>query len=153
MALIGSRYSDEEFVNRTHRVQPEHTDNYVDTLKADYWKHIARFMKPGDVIRALWEDNSKFAQYLVLAVMEGGVGAKVAALGEPVALVCFDDGIYVDNGTQYKIEHAGNFHKWRVIRLSDGEVVSSQHKTELEARNALHEYRKAMQVNAVTNAA
>lgn len=153
MALIGSRYSDEEFSNRTHRVQPEHKDHYTDTLKAEYWKHVARFFKPGDVIRALWEDNSQFAQYLVLSVMEGGVGAKVAALGDPIKLVCFDDGVFIDNGTQYRIEHGGNFHKWRIIRMSDGEVIGSKYLNELEARNALHEYRKAMQVNATVNAA
>jgi hypothetical protein len=151
LALIGSRFKDAEFSHRTHRAQPEHTDKFEDTLKADYWKHVARNMRPGDKIEAVWEDNSLYAEYLVLVVMEGGVGAKVALLRKEI-LVCFDDGVFVDNGTQYKIEFAGNFHKFRIIRVSDGEVVGSKYGSELEARNALHEYRKAMQVNAIAAA-
>jgi len=152
LALTGSRFGLAETSFNTHRAMPEYTDKFEDTLKADYWKHVARTMRAGDIIQAVWEDNTLYAEYLVLQVLEGGVGAKVANLHK-VPLVCFDEGVFVDNGTQYKIEFAGNFHKWRVIRLSDGEVISAKHLSEHEARNSLHEYRKAMQVNKTVNAA
>lgn len=151
MALTPNRRKDQEHSHRVHRVQPEYTDKFDETLKAAYWAHIARNFKTGDKIEALWEDNSLYAEYLVLSVQEGGVGAKVANLSKH-ALVSFDDGVFVENGDQYKIEFGGNFHKFRIIRLADGAVVGSKYGSELEARNALHEYRKAMQVNAVAAA-
>jgi hypothetical protein len=146
LALIGARFSDAEFTHRTFRAQPEHTDTFTDTLKADYWKHVARFLKPGSIIQAVWEDNSLFAEYLVLDVQEGGTGAKVAALRkEP--LICFDDGIYVGKDTDFRIEFGGNFHKWRAVRTSDGEVVIKQALSQLDCQNRLAEYRKALVVN------
>jgi hypothetical protein len=153
LALNGSRRKDAEHSHRTHRVIPEHTDKFDETLKAVYWSHVARNMKAGDKIEALWEDNSLYAEYLVLSIQEGGVGAKVANLSK-TALVSFDDGVFVESGDKYKIEFGGNFHKFRIIRVSDGEVIGKDRKfnTELEARNYLHEHRKAMQTNAVAAA-
>lgn len=153
MALTPNRRRDQEHSHRVHRVIPEHTDKFDETLKASYWAHVARNFKAGDKIEAFWEDNSLYAEYLVLSVQEGGVGAKVANLSK-TPLVSFDDGVFVDNGDKYKIEFGGNFHKFRIIRLSDGYVIGKEHKfnTELEARNYLHEHRKAMQANSVAAA-
>lgn len=152
MALIQSRFTDAEFSHRTFRAQPEHTDELTDTLKAEYWKHVARFLRPGAIIQAVWEDNSKFAEYLVLDVQEGGTGAKVALLRKE-ALVCFDEGIYVGKENEYRIEFGGNFHKWRAIRTSDGTAVVQQALSELDCKNKLAEYRKALVVNTVASSA
>jgi hypothetical protein len=152
LALLQSRFTDAEFSHRVFRAQPEHTDETTDTLKAEYWKHVARFLQTGSIIQAVWEDNSKFAEYLVLDVYPGGTGAKVALLRSEV-LVCFEDGIYVGKENEYRVEFGGNFHKWRAIRTSDGYPVVEKALSELDCKNKLAEYRKALVVNTVPSAA
>jgi hypothetical protein len=125
-----------EFASQIWRATPEDDVTIEDTLKAEYWCNLVGKFDPGHKIEAVWADNSKFAEYLVLSV--GTAWVKVALLRvchlkeEVGALVSVNIPEEVKS-KDYKIEFSGP-KKWAVFRISDGERMKADFNTEQEAK-------------------
>lgn len=118
-------------------------DTLVDLMNPAYWSHVARNLKAKDRIEVTCEDNSYFCE---LYVFEAGSNwAKVGLLRfEEFGANAAQHGMTNQGTPEYKITFGGNFHKHRVIRTADGEVMSSGHATQKAAEDWLFEYRKSL---------
>lgn len=116
-------------------------DTLSDLMRPDYWANIARNLRPKDRIEIICEDNSYFAE---LYVFEASTNwAKVGLLRyEVFAENAENNGVAVD--PEYIVTHGGNYHKWRVVRVNDGEVLVSQLLSQKAAQDWLFEYRKSL---------
>jgi len=104
---------------RTHyaAVVDENT-TIEDLTREDYWSHVAMRLRQMDVIDVLAEDNSFYAELLVL---QAGTGfAKVMLLRE----VKLDESL-TDEGAdeRFSLVWKGPHRKWAVMRNSDKEIL------------------------------
>lgn len=109
-------------------------------MEPAYWSHIATKVNIGDEIIALAEDNTYRAHLLVLQKGVGWVQVfclKFDELTKPFEMPA-------DADTSYIIEFSGNYHKWRVTRRVDGQVLVAQLKTRDEAVNWLRNYQATL---------
>lgn len=111
---------------------------YEDLFAPGYWSHIAEKLRPMDRIEVFREDGTEWAELLV--TLTDRVSAKVIELNR-VSLEK-EDPVAVD--PEYSIAWAGPHHKFRIIRLSDKEVVQPGFATAAEAQRWLHDYTKAL---------
>jgi hypothetical protein len=141
--LNSKRFGNSEHKRTIWDADAAHGDTIADLLRPDYWANIARNLKPKDRIEVICEDNSYFAE---LYVFEAGSNyAKVGLLRYEVFAENAAQHGFTNQGTpEYEISHGGNFHKWRVIRVSDKEVLNSQLPTQKAAEDWLFEYRKSL---------
>lgn len=118
-------------------------DTLADLMRPDYWANVARNLRPKDRIEIICEDNSYFAE---LYVFECAVNwAKVGLLRyEEFAENAAEHGLNNFGVPEYDISYGGNYHKWRVKRNSDGEVLVAQLPTEKAAQDWIFEYRKSL---------
>lgn len=88
----------------------------VEALReTEFYAMFANKMTPGQFIRAVAEDRSYIAEVYVRSIVEKG--AKVTVLSHH----SFD--VAPAPSKDYDVRWAGGQHRWRVVRLSDGEVV------------------------------
>jgi replicative DNA helicase len=66
MALTPNRLTQAEFARVIFAVTPEYGTKIEDVLKPEYWAHVASKLKPRCRIEVLAEDNSYFAELLVV---------------------------------------------------------------------------------------
>ena len=105
-------------------------------MEPDYLKHIAERLKPGFIVEALAQDGKWFAELLVRKVGKEevhcwcirSVDLEASQEAAPAA-------------DEYAVKFGGA-HKWRVIRLSDNEVMHHGEPTEADARQWLAEFLK-----------
>ncbi len=95
-----------------------------DTLSEEYWQHLSSKLEAGDTITVLPDD---MAYRQLLHVAEAGDNY---AFVEELSLNEFDSAKdRVQPPSQYRVEHAGSHHKWRVILgdrvLKDGFATQS----------------------------
>lgn len=105
-------------------------------LDPDYYAHTVGKFKPGFLIEALAQDGTYFANLLVRKVEKTGLHCTL--------LQVFDLSPKVKpkgkgQTTDYKIAFGGA-HKWRVIRLSDNEVMHHGEPSEGDARVWLDDF-------------
>ena len=116
--LRPNRMRPAEFTRNSYHVEPQAGDRLEDLVRPEYWLHHAANLKGGDKIEMLWEDQSLYAEGIVLSADKKG--ASVCMTVGPVPL-----GKSLPNalGDLYKTQWAGPHAKHRVIRLSDGEIM------------------------------
>lgn len=124
-ALSSARFGLAEFKRNLFLVRPAAGTSKEDILNPVYWAHTAAHLKVHDVIEVCAEDGAYWGQLLVLS--RSDVHANV------VELTWTD--IAANAGAEEEIGGLrvkyGNYKTgWRVLRVSDGEVVS----TGLESR-------------------
>ena len=85
-------------------------------LEPSFWAHVSAKLAPGDKIEVFAQDGEFYVEFMVLASKHAWV--RVAILQEHV----FNKKTEEDG--KYKVKWTGKT-KWRVIRLSDGEVLQS----------------------------
>ena len=131
-----------EHVRQHYHATPEAHHTKDDVLKYEYWKHYSRNFKPGDKVDLHWQDNSCYAEVVILHADQ--FGAKVYYVLGPVQM---------DNGAQektpessgeYAYEWAGPSHKYRIIRISDSEVVAKGLETKEAANQEIANLLKAL---------
>jgi hypothetical protein len=116
-----------------------------DTLNIEYWAHHANKIEVGQKIEAVWEDNSKYAEYFVLSV--GASWAKMALL-RSVDFSSKD--VPISHNTpetkqsDYRIEFNGPYNLWSIFRVSDNERIHNGCQTEEEANLWVKEHQKAV---------
>lgn len=138
-SIIPSRFKVAEYQRTVYVVNPEIGTTVNDMLRPEYWAHVGHQMKPYDRIEVRAEDGSYFAELLVRNAERGWANVTVLsrieldAKAEP-APVSID----------FKVEHAGPHHKWRVMRLSDTTVVKHGFENKTEANQWLGQYIKTI---------
>jgi hypothetical protein len=107
-----------EFARQFLRILPDHTHTVADTLRPEYWAHVAEKLQITDRIEALWKDNTRFAEYIV-----------------------------IDKGPQWVkvvlMEYGNHEVKYVVVRLSDNTRISDGHKDREDAEAWLADHRKS----------
>jgi hypothetical protein len=99
-------------------------------LAPEFWVHCARSLKVGDKIECRAQDNAWYAELLV-----GGVGQQEARVWAVLYADLRAQGAAkpAESADNYKVEFGGPKHMWRVIRMSDKEVM---HKGEASEEDA-----------------
>lgn len=64
--LHPTRLAQSEMARNQWNVSPEYGTPYEALLDPAYWAHVSAKLRRGDIITALSEDNSYFAEYIVL---------------------------------------------------------------------------------------
>lgn len=112
-----------------------------DLLRPEFWAHVARDLKPEDVMHVRTEDGSYRAELLVLD--RGTFGAKMGVKNE----YRFDS---VEPSEQssvpkgHKVEWSGPHTKFRVVRESDRKVLKDGFENKTEAFSWLVNHGKAL---------
>ena len=110
----------------------------VDSVKnPEFWVHCAKMVKAGDKIECHAQDNSWYAELKVAKVEPQAVHVWVVLYSDLRAQTARAQSV-----ADFKVEFGGR-HKWRVIRLHDGEVVHKDEADESAARAWLDQYVKA----------
>jgi len=97
-----------------YRVTPKPGIGADDLLRPEYWAHVSKRLPPLSEIRAICQDGTWMADYIVLN--SGPNWAKVMKLAE----WRLDDSAPAAVTGEYEIEWAGPVHKWRVVRSVEG---------------------------------
>ncbi len=119
--------------HNTWQVKPELSVRVNDLLDPNYWAHVARRMKAGDIVIAVPDDRHYFAEFFVLAASTNW--AKLVLLRHKVLI---KDNVPTEKDG-YIVKFAGK-HKWRVEK--DGEVLSKSHDDQKSAAAWLAEHIK-----------
>jgi hypothetical protein len=135
------RFKQAEFHRRYFHITPTETETIEDTLKAEYWANVAEQIDISDRIEALWEDSSKFAEYVVLD--KGAAWLRVALINK-ANLTKSKQSSAPELPDEFKISHSGHQDKYIVVRMSDGVRVSQGHQTQESAEKWLVEHRQAI---------
>lgn len=141
--IIQERFKLAEFARVIYQAEPELGVTPEDMLSPEYWAHVAQQLQPGCRIEAIAEDNSWFAEFLVIRAER--TWARVAllrkvVLGEGDTIEEIED----DEEGDVLIKWRGRHSKWSVVRKSDKEVLKEGMSQKQEAKAWLDEYNKAM---------
>lgn len=118
-------------------VQSERHVTVEQFLDETYWAHVAQMLRAGDRIEIMPEDNSFFAELMVLAT--GRLHAQV----EMMRYVEFDQpSPQASDDSEYTIDWAGSISKYRVLRNDD--VLSKGYETKKAAHRWLDGHIEAL---------
>lgn len=135
--LTPDRFKAAEFVRVIYAVTPAVNTELDHILKPEYWSHVAASLSPLSRIEVVAEDNSWFAELIVLS--SGLNWAKVKLL-RYIPLV---DGFPEEKKQQeddFEILYAGVKARFRVIRKSDRATVKEGFPSHQEALKWVREY-------------
>lgn len=139
MAILNSQLRESEYLRTAWSVTPEAGVGLDLLLNPTYWMHVAKRLRPRDVIEASPEDASWYARLLVRS---NGVAGPVLAVLEKHT---FNESPSAETKApaskderDYEVKFAGS-DKWRVLRKSTGEVLSKDHATRDAASTWLHD--------------
>ena len=139
--ITAPRIEQAEFVRNVLHATPEAGTSHEEMLKPEYWTHVAKQLKPGTIIQAVPEDGLWFAEFYVVAASR--TWAKVSLLRfHELSEIATPD--VVDKGAEYKVEWGGAVHKWRLVRLSDKQVIKKEMQSKEDAQLALVNLEKAL---------
>ena len=100
-----------------------HGNELADLLKPEFWAHVATRFRKKDRIEAWSEDESWFAELVVVNADRLSVRAVLVSktdLDKPVASEKPPEGI----PSGYIVNYGGPVHKYRVLRAADSEVLA-----------------------------
>tara|TARA_R110000751_G_scaffold146443_2_gene250414 strand:- start:140 stop:655 length:516 start_codon:yes stop_codon:yes gene_type:complete len=138
--LSGSGIKQADFARQLLRILPEQNHTVEDTLRPEYWAHVAPKLQITDKIEALWKDNTRYAEYIV--VDKGTQWAKVVLISD-VDFSKSKETKAPKQPTQFAVSYGNHEVKYIVTRLSDGERMSKDHKTQEDAEAWMAEHRKS----------
>jgi len=133
------RHKQAEFERVEHRVYPEVRHSVEDLLRPEYWAHIAPRFTSGDMIEAVWEDSSRYAQ---LYVLRAELDLVSVALLYKVDLAKTPSTRDFSEEEFYEVKWKGPLHKFTVVRKSDGKELAKEFKTKHEAEEFIVDYKK-----------
>lgn len=103
-------------------------------VEPDFWVHLTKMLKPNDKIEARAQDGAWYAELLVDKIEPQAVRVWKVLYSDRSATA--KSGAVADD---FKVEFGGA-HKWRVVRLSDKEVLHKGEADETAARAWLEEH-------------
>jgi len=130
-----------EYARQFLRVIPSEHHTINDTLKPEYWAHVSTKLQITDRVEAIWADNTKFAEYIVVDV--GPQWAKVVITNE-VDLSKASKSKEPEKPNEYEVKYGNHITKYVVVRLSDNMKISQDHANKEAAEQWLAEHKKSM---------
>lgn len=135
--LAPRSFEADDIVRNTWHAKPEFETPMDAMLDPAYWAHVSAKLRRGDIINALPDDNSYFAQFLVVDV--GKLYAKVVKTP-----MCFEikpaQMLNVEVPKGYEVKFRGP-RKWSVLRGTD---VLKEDMEKSDAERWLSDHVKAM---------
>lgn len=111
---------------------------YEALFKPEYWAHVARKMRPGDLVEALAEDGSYFAQLFVVSSAPNAAAVVELSKAELQNIDLPD----VTSG--FEVKWSGPVLKWTVTRITDNVRVATNLETKSAATEAMANHIKAL---------
>lgn len=138
--LTASRFQGAEFARHLFRATPAASHDVRDTLHPEYFSTFANQIALTDKIEAVWDDNSKYAEYLVIDKGPNWVKVKLLVLVDlsKAPSVAAPDPAESD----YEVLFLNNHEKHCVIRKSDNKAIKRHLATKQEAEAFLADYLK-----------
>lgn len=133
--LPGHKINTAEYARTAWRAEPASGVEFEEVLKPEYWTHVAKRMKRGDVIEVFAEDGSYYAELLVVNC--GDQWASVKTKGH-MSLKAKTAVKRPDYETKWKGEQA----LWSVIRTKDSKLMQDKFPTEDQAREWIEQHIK-----------
>lgn len=112
------------------------TDTLEEVCKPEYWIHVARQLRRMDVIDVLPEDESYYAELLVLSTGTGY--AKVMVLREVKLAEAEEENADAQTIVKWNGPHA----RWAVIRKSDKAVLQDRIQDKVQAQTFAAQYER-----------
>ena len=137
-----ARLTAAEFMRNVHVADAAPNTRPQDLEDPTFWAHVAAKMKPRDRIEVWVDDNSWFAECVVLGCTKTDAVVKVLGVWDLNGHQIVSDRAD-SNLKAYRVEFRGHFEKWGVIRKVDNEVVHTGEATEGGAWSWLKERLKA----------
>jgi hypothetical protein len=130
-----SRFKSSEHVRREYVAYVQADVAIEDVCKRDFWKHVARDIRPGDHIEVVCEDMTWRADLFVVSSGAQVVDVKVINKTDLTGIE-----IQEDVAGTLRVQWRGPFHKHSVVRGK--EVILTGYETSDAAMAALMDYRK-----------
>lgn len=130
-----------EFARRVWRVTVPVGEAVEEMLQPGYWCHVAAQLRPGDIIEAVSEDTSLYAEFYVRSARRLEASVSLLRRVELETVTVSDELI-----AQYAIEFRGAKTKWAVVKGKGNEqaIVKGGFESENQARAYLQDYLKAL---------
>lgn len=138
--LVPARLKVAEVVRTVWQViVPSHVTK-EDLLKSEFWTHMAKRFKPFDRIEVRADNDTFFAEILVVAC--GQTWVKMHPLGWAEIEPMKEEDLVLPDG--FEIRHRGAVARWSVIRTKGKKLLSENHASRGDALNWLKEHQKAL---------
>jgi hypothetical protein len=141
VAITADRFKQAEYVRNSFRIVPQQGQTLQDIIQPGYWAHIAQFLKVGDHIEVFAEDQSYWAELLVVAAERTAASVQVLNQVEIQA-----NSLPEAPAPGYRVEWKGPQHRWSVIRIADGQYIKEGFDTKQAAGSSLQEYLRALAI-------
>jgi hypothetical protein len=115
-----------------------HGAPYDALLKPEYWTHVAKRLRPGDLIEATAEDGSYFAQFFVVSVAPNAAAVVEISKTDLQAIEL------PDATSGFEVKWSGPVLKFTVTRLADNVRVATGLDTKQAATEAMGNHIKAL---------
>ena len=135
--LTPDRFKAAEFIRVVYAVTPAAHTELDHILKPEYWAHVASHLAPLSRIEVVAEDNSWFAELIV--VSNGFNWAKVRLL-RYIPLVDGFPGEKVHEEEEFDITYAGVKARFRVVRKSDRATLKEGFASKQDAVKWVQDY-------------
>jgi len=143
MKLTQDRFTPAEFARTIHAVTSQPDTKFEDTLKPEYWTHVASKMRAKDRIELTAEDGTWFAELFVVAAAANW--AKVSVL-RFVELAEAKPGTKSSTPEQFVASWGGPKNLWRVNRKSDKALLKDGFESKELAQAWITEHEASLMV-------
>lgn len=136
LALHANRFKTAEYVRQLYRIVPPEGHTMDDIVKPDYWAHVAPKLRIGDHIEVFPDDQSFWADLLVISAH------RLSAVVQVLQYVEIDANRVTEFPTGYNVEWKGPQHKFSILKgtSEDFVYVKDGFETKQEAQKALDDY-------------
>ena len=130
--LTPARIRVAEYARNVHVVVVPVDVTLDDALAPAFWAHVANLVKPWDKIEVRPEDDAWFAEMVVFKATRHDLTVRVLHAVDDSGLplhVTYGEEVGAKPNEEalprgYDVTFGGPIHKWRVLRTSDGEVLT-----------------------------
>jgi len=141
--LIVPRFKEAAYERQIYQASVEAGVSFEETLKPEFWSHVAARLRHNDRIEVLAEDGEYFGELIVQDV--GRLYAKVGVLrfvelGSPAV----DPALTAAMAPQFVVEYKGPTLKHCVIRKADNEIIQEGISKKGDAELWLSEHQKTI---------
>ncbi len=134
--LTPDRIKGAEFARVVYAITPAAGTEVEHLFKPEYWAHVANKLQPHSRIEAISEENTWFAELLVIS--SGPSWAKVRLLRYAQLEDTFVGETTSEN--LYEVTWGGVKARFRVVRKSDKVVIKEGFTTKIEAHKWMQDY-------------
>lgn len=136
-AAMPTKFLPFEFHNNRYRLLAAAGTPLSRLTDPTFWTHIADQMKQFDMVDVVCEDATWWASLMVLSTAKNA--ARMELLDHKVFGAKVVEKIASQDPDNYKAEFIGGGEKWRVLRISDKEVMTKGLDTEQQAEEWIAE--------------